>query len=557
VNTDLPTTDGARERRPHGPRRRASTLLAAAVLVLLFAPLAWFLLDRPDELLPAYPFTEDAFYYFAVADHFSRGQIDVGAQGEYENGFQPLQAVLLTPVMLAARLTAGGDYHYAALRWFAVAHLALLVAVLVAVIWLVRRLSQAVSPEGRDPPLWPSVALGGGLVLVNPRLVEGLLNGQETALLVLGVLVLLGLLLARRPYRGETVLLPVVCGLVVLARIDAVVLAVGALIVWEVMRRRRSALLLLHDWGLFALTCGWWFVLNLVKTGSPLQSSGGALMRGTVPVDVTGNLHVAFDVAARLTAVEAAVRIAASRVTRALGSNLELDPDRLATLDAVVAVGYWSAVALALWWLYRRARGDRPLRRLLPLAPFAVYCLALCAFYVWLFAAWWFLGRYLAPIEALATVAEATLAVVLLERALATSTGWRLAAAVAAVVVALPLAGRYVSDLGLLRQPRQIPTYARHYTLVRDLPPDARVASFQSGVLSYFRPATINLDGKMNRDALAAVRSHSVLDYLLDRQIEYVIEWQPVSDRYLTAAFAQRFEVVASIGDTKLWRRKD
>jgi hypothetical protein len=555
VNAGLSTADGAQERRSRQPRRRTSTFLAVAAVALLFAPYAWFLLDRPDDLLPAYPFTEDAFYYFAVADHFSRGQIDVGAQGEYENGFQPLQAVLLTPVMLAARLTAGGDYHYAALRWFAVVELILVALVAATAAAVVFRLDGAGSITPGSPRLWLAILLGAGSILVNPRLVETLPNGQETALLVLGVLVLLGLLLARRPCRGETVLLPVVCGLVVLARVDAVVLAVGALIVWEVMRRRRSALLL-RDWGLFALTCGWWFVLNLVKTGSPVPSSGAYLMRGTVPVDVSRNVTSILNSLASLSPVEAVAR---GCVVRALQTaHLPVDSaGAKPVVDGLFALGYWTAVALALLWLHRRARGPLARRRLLPLVPLAAYCLSLILFYSWFFAATWFIKRYLAPIDALATVAEATLAVLLLERVLAARVRWRLVAVAVVLLLAVPLARRHVTDLRDLRDPEPIPTYARHYALVRDLPASARVASLQTGVLSYFRPTTINLDGKMNRDALTAVRSGTLLDYTLGQDIEYVVEWEWWLDRYMPPEFDQHFEVIRSILEERLWRRKD
>jgi hypothetical protein len=348
----------------------------------------------------------------------------------------------------------------------------------------------------------------------------------------------------------------VVCGLVVLARIDAVVLAVGALIVWEVMRRRRSALLLLRDWGLFALTCGWWFVLNLVKTGSPVPSSGAYLMRGTVPVDASRNVSSIVNSLASLSPIEAVAR---GWVVRALQTaRLPVDSaGAKPVVDGLFALGYWTAVALALLWLHRRARGPLARRRLLPLVPFAAYCLSLILFYSWFFAAAWFIKRYLAPIETLATVAEATLAVLLLERALAARIRWRLVAVAAVLLLALPLGRRHMTDLQYLRAPEPIPTYARHYTLVRDLPADARVASLQTGVLSYFRPTTINLDGKMNRDALTAVRSGTLLDYTLKQNIEYVVEWEWWLDRYMPPEFDQHFEVIRSILEERLWRRKD
>jgi hypothetical protein len=70
--------------------------------------------------------------------------------------------------------------------------------------------------------------------------------------------------------------------------------------------------------------------------------------------------------------------------------------------------------------------------------------------------------------------------------------------------------------------------------LQENLPPSTVFACFQSGVLSYFtaRPC-VNLDGVVNREALAAARDRRLWAYLLSEDVAYVVDWPICIERNL------------------------
>jgi hypothetical protein len=66
--------------------------------------------------------------------------------------------------------------------------------------------------------------------------------------------------------------------------------------------------------------------------------------------------------------------------------------------------------------------------------------------------------------------------------------------------------------------------------VARHLPKDARVGAFQSGVVGFYNDNVINLDGKVNVGALAAIRAKRIEDYIDRERIDYVIDWEGVID---------------------------
>lgn len=59
---------------------------------------------------------------------------------------------------------------------------------------------------------------------------------------------------------------------------------------------------------------------------------------------------------------------------------------------------------------------------------------------------------------------------------------------------------------------------------------DEWVGAFQSGTIGYFHDRTINLDGKVNFDALEALKENKIYQYIADRKPEYLINWQNSSE---------------------------
>ena len=58
-----------------------------------------------------------------------------------------------------------------------------------------------------------------------------------------------------------------------------------------------------------------------------------------------------------------------------------------------------------------------------------------------------------------------------------------------------------------------------------EFPPSVRVGTFNSGIAGFFHENVVNLDGKMNSDALAALRSGTLDEYLAHDRIDVMIDW--------------------------------
>ena len=195
-----------------------------------------------------------------------------------------------------------------------------------------------------------------------------------------------------------------------------------------------------------------------------------------------------------------------------------------------------SAIAVAI----ARAPGGR--RRQAVLAVPVLFGAALLAFYVLFFAAPHFLRRYLFPLSPFLAVAWGAVAASL----------WRRAAASrlrrAGPVVLLLVLGHFVLRDGLLvRGPWRRDALFRGVEWVEaNLAADTWVGAFQSGTLGFFHDYTINLDGKVNPQALAAIQARALADYVADSPIQYVVDWASIVEPWSASSpvLARRFEWV-------------
>jgi hypothetical protein len=79
----------------------------------------------------------------------------------------------------------------------------------------------------------------------------------------------------------------------------------------------------------------------------------------------------------------------------------------------------------------------------------------------------------------------------------------------------------------------------------------ARVGSFNAGILSYFgRRTLVNLDGAVNADALRARESGRLLEYVLEKRLDYLADFRS-SLRALDCAASElaECEPLALIGE--------
>ena len=148
--------------------------------------------------------------------------------------------------------------------------------------------------------------------------------------------------------------------------------------------------------------------------------------------------------------------------------------------------------------------------------------IALAVYYGLFFGAGWFLSRYLAPVAPVLLIAATALLIRLCQYISAqrvAQIGSLLG--LVAIVLSLALMGRYLIP-GAKEQ--------GHFQVVgwvsENVAPDVWVGAVQTGTVGYWHDRTINLDGKVNPDALNAILTEGhVLNYVMESPVEYLADW--------------------------------
>jgi hypothetical protein len=89
------------------------------------------------------------------------------------------------------------------------------------------------------------------------------------------------------------------------------------------------------------------------------------------------------------------------------------------------------------------------------------------------------------------------------------------------------------------------------------LHPNELIGMSQSGVASYIAPNVINLDGKVNFDALQAHKHGGIGSYIEAKKLVYLADWKGIAEQLATAAVNDggRFEKFDSIGRVIIFKR--
>jgi hypothetical protein len=499
-----------------------AALLAIGLCALLLATAF-----RPASLVFFLPFSEDGFYALTVARNFAAGR-GVTIDGvNWTNGFQPLFTFLEAACFFVAR---GDDVLAARL----ITGLSWVVHVVGAI--LAGRVAHDARPdaEGRMVRSMIAVVLYLGAAKFFGDFYSGLETGlQLTMILALWRATQHGLLEDVAGCVGFGVLL----GFAVLARIDVGFLAV-ALALWVFVRGWPegfvSAVARPLAMGVAAIVVSspWW-IYNHVVFGSIVPSSG------------TAQQSWGLDSERLLEALWALRMVLVPWIFAGASESLATDLARSAIL----------ALALALFLFAphgsRRALASPTSQRTSGFGwcLFAAMC-ALAVFYVGSFFAYWFYFRYFAPLSLLAIIGAAT---VLGDYATRGIVGAVSTAVVLAIVAAagsvLPLRA-FDGRLG------ESPNYPMVDLVAGIVPPGDVVAAGQSGTLGFFRPRVVNVDGKVNREALAWQDRMWV--HLAQRDIRWFVDSPWYVERMLgkdPTAHGWQLVAVAGRGEFQLWRR--
>lgn len=416
----------------------------------------------------------------------------VSTDGEvWANGFHPLWMVVLLPVFAIFR----GDPETPV-------HVALTISAITtsasgALLYLIARRLAIAAP----------VSLAAtALYLLHPTVVFMSANGMETGLNVsIFVLLLYTLVVAWQAPSGRSfALASAAAGLLVLSRTDYLFVA-GAVVFSLFLRWRPPSAVVALGAPAPALVLPW-FIWNVAVFGSPVQVSAGAvpyvehhaLLGGTASFGQRA--HHAYAIARS----DALTRI----------PHFYFAVDATSTRLAVAFIA--GLLTLAALSAFRRRQLREPLLLIGVPAAALVVQFAVHAGIRWYVREWYFIPLF--PLLALL--------IALLVDAAARSAK---ASIVALALVAAVLAGTVAKAATTYRDgwyPVQLDMLAASRWIDGHTAPDARVGSFNSGLVGYFdRRTTVNLDGVMNPDAAAAIRDRRVGDYIRSRRIDVLADF--------------------------------
>ncbi len=493
------------------PRR---LLLSFGTILFL---LALALCLRPVSQLENKPLTEDGYLLLSVSRHLATGR-GFSADGLHPtNGFQPLFTVLAS----LPYLVAGGN-RIAGLRGV-LALDALFYVVTGCLVGLICR--RMFAPGTMAFRL--AAPLGAVSFLSADYVITSSFNGLETGLLLL-VYALIWWYWSTHDLNSpvQQVILGLLLGAAVLARIDSIFLvaSVAAHFAWQ--RQVRAALLatVLP----IAVSAPWW-IYNLALTGSLMPTSGNSEhtwalsiarvkeMFQAVTTDIVPWTYLSrfdtFPVAllriACVILIIAACRQLPGRTTQVLRGL------KCGQVESFGKIILGAAGLLIVWYtLYSHAT--------------------------------YFYGRYLAPIMLVATVGG----IWLLFGAICTRRAF-IPVGIAAVLSLVAVAVFCALDVGKLFPGNSMLT--QQVALVESrVPSSATVAAGQSGTLSYYRDGVINLDGKSNIDVLS--RQNDIPAYLAALKVQWVCDWPAYVHRYLGVhPSIIGWHLVAAKGEFELW----
>ncbi|MFH1313526.1 MAG: glycosyltransferase family 39 protein [Candidatus Eisenbacteria bacterium] len=525
----------------------ASVERTLAVLCGVLVCLHFSLAFRPQDALPSEPLNDDSFYALTIADNIARGD-GMSIDGHLEtNGFQPLIVLIYA---LVFRLSGGDLFLQIRLVHLVNAFLAMLSAAL-----LYRFCARMMSSmnSGRVISLF-AVLLWLGTVPTFIYKMNGLDTGLYFAAILACLLCYQNLRRCPRASVRRVIAFGALLGLTVLTRIDAVFLVATFCIMhiwhhrWKFHRAVRDAAIM----GATAIgvSSPWW-IYNIALFGSPMPTSGYAqgLHSGTLNCSVCGNL------AALLPALNTLLYPFTYLPNRAFLSRYFPGGTLWYSLAVTVLV---TAATLVL--TVKRDRTRRVLQSILyaDLMPLYGFGVLLFIFYTFFFCTSHFINRYLSPV----LVATVPVNAVIITRVLSLLRIGRTRLAVVGIPVigAMLTAGLFLFVTYRFADANN-PFYTDQWRWVAENISDkhARIGAGQTGTLGYFRRSAVNLDGKVNFEALRALRSGTIGRYVMEKDIEYLIDWPKYLEMNILRypEIEETFVEIDRRGDFGVFRRRE
>jgi len=449
------------------------------------------------ELFRSFP-TEDGYLMMTVARNLAMGNGMTSAAGTMPtNGVQPLVAFL----QAGCFWLVGGD-RAAGTRLLIVVYTIVALATALLIYRLGLRL------VGRRAAL-----IGAAAWFVSPVVLFESMNMLETCLYAAAAVGVVWSLACG--HRG--VVLGSLLGLAFWIRNDAVLLVAAVLLAQLAARRIKDGAIVAAT---VAAASAPWLIYNLREFGHIMPTSGIVHLRTGLAVDELRTAAMGLFEYATLVA------------------SFEFHAVQQSGMFAQICAALVTMAALALPWILL---GMQPEQRAVWLVP-TFFGVALLIFYTLFFDAPHFLRRYLFPLSPFLALAWGAAVVRLVEHMRGSWLRFL------TPLLAILLAGNFLVRSGVtIRGPWRTGALFHGAAWVEaNLTDEDWVGAFQSGTLGFFHDRTINLDGKINPEALAALRERRHPDYVLDSRVDYLVDWASLLEGWARSdnRIRQQFETV-------------
>lgn len=480
--------------------RREANALRVTMLVCFLSRM--LLMLRPIPQIATRPYIEDSFYVFSCARQLALGH-GFSVDGVHlTNGVQPLIVLLYAPLFYLF-----GDDRFLALRSSFVLNALIdvcAVYLFALVIRSLERMSNRTTASERST-FFTAPIIGAVLWTVLMQVLIQTMNGLETGLYSLLLLVSIYYYIKIRenpPSLVRYALFGGVLGLLILARIDGAFFAVGYALA-ELYRLRAKAIAYCAVMAVVAttITAPWW-LYSYHTFGSFMPISGQAESLGS-----GANLLRSF---VALSDIIATI-IYLPFYSPILQQHLWL-------------FGVWMAVAASILYLVFIAwNGQAWLRSSKAvLTPFFIGCFCIWAYYTFFFSASHFIPRYFQPLRILWLLLFAlTLAEIVRTVSISRTSAIMRCVMIGMVIFTVGFNGRmylYNYTVGKISELYLAGMWAKAH-------PADRVGMDQSGTAGFVADNVVNLDGKVNAEALQALHHHTMGEYLKQSNITYLADW--------------------------------
>jgi hypothetical protein len=462
------------------------------------------------------PYIDDAFYLFSCARHLAMGHGFTVDGVHATNGVQPLICLLYAPCFLP------GD-QWLGLRLTFIVGALMQAASTIAIAVLIAKMRK----QNNASTLLASAPFFAALLwTILAPLADQNGSGLETGLVALFILCDLIYYSKIREQGWSTshaIIFGSLLGVTVLARVDSTLFVIAFVIVeW-----RHLKFVLLASFVALLVSSPWW-IYGYVTFGSLMPMSGAAESLGT---PIGRNLQQSLS---------------------ALLDMLSIFFQGFSIADWVqdmIIVGVISNIVQMLrkHKLLHATKQDYRFRPLLPLALFGILGFL---YYNFFFAAPHFMARYLHPVRILILISSAALLSSVIQ-ALKNEAKGTIILYTGILVAGLAFSVyRYVNEF--TADPK-----SDFYPLgLWALKHEGRVGCDQSGQAGFIAPNVINLDGKVNYEALEARKQGSIGAYIAHERIEYLADWEPLVKDLVREAekFGARYEPYDTIRYVQIYR---